>query len=174
MLYKHNKKLEIDKIMFEIKNIMLFLSNKKMEIKNMKEKISIIAGAGIAVLIIFVVAFYIMGANNLELSDVLLIIVPLLLAVGAITFLFDRIKNIKMGLPSADERAKKLHWKAGAYAYYATIWIAVGTMWYNIIFADILGFPELSAGQVVAVIVLLSALCWFALQFFFIKQGDTE
>ncbi len=81
---------------------------------------------------------------------------------------------MKAGLPSADERAKKLHWKAGAYAYYATIWIAVGTMWYNIIFADNLGFPQLTVEQVVGAVVLLSGLVWFALQFYFSKQGDIE
>jgi hypothetical protein len=73
-----------------------------------------------------------------------------------------------------DERAKKLHWKAGAYTYYATIWLAIGTMWYNIIFADILGFPELTAGQVVAVIVLVSAIFWFMFQFYFRRKGDVE
>jgi hypothetical protein len=140
----------------------------------MKEKMGIIAGAGITVLVIVLVAFYIMGSTTFNLSDLLLVIVPLILIIGVITLLWDRIKNLKMGLPSADERAKKLHWKAGSYAYITTIWIAVGTIWYNIIFADILGFPELNAGQVVAVIVLLSAMCWFAFQFYFLRKGDIE
>ena len=140
----------------------------------MKEKMSIVAGAGIAVLVIVLVGFYIMGSEPIDLSDLLLIIVPIILVVAVITLLWDRVKNLKMGLPSADERAKKLHWKAGSYAYIATIWIAVGTIWYNIIFADILGFPELTAGQVVAVIILLSAICWFALQFYFLRKGDIE
>jgi len=138
----------------------------------MKEKMSIVAGAGIAILLLVIVALYLFGPGSIETYDVLLIIIPLILVVGAITFLWDRLKNIRAGLPSADERAKKLHWKAGAYAYIATIWIAIGTMWYNIIFAENLGYPELNAGQVVAVIVLLSGLVWFALQFYFMKQGD--
>ena len=89
-------------------------------------------------------------------------------------FLWDKIKNLRVGLPSKDERAKKLHWKAGAYTYYATIWIAVGSMWYNIIFAENLGYPELTAGQVVAVIVLISAVLWMLLNILFIRQGDVE
>ena len=140
----------------------------------MKEKMSIVAGAGVTILIIVLIGFFIMGSSSLELSDILLIIIPIILVIGAVALLWDRIKNLKAGLPSADERAKKLHWKAGAYAYYATIWIAVGALWYNIIFADNLGFPELTAGQIVAVIVLLSAMCWFALQFYFTRQGDIE
>jgi len=140
----------------------------------MKEKMSIIAGAGITILMIVLIGFYLIGSDTITLSDLLLIIIPLILIVGVITILWDRIKNLKEGLPNADERAKKLHWKAGAYAYYTTIWIAVGSLWYNIIFADELGFPALNAGQVVAVIVLLSAMCWFAFQFYFMRQGDIE
>jgi hypothetical protein len=138
----------------------------------MKDKIGVVVGIGVAALAIVGVFFYLLRANSLELSDILMIIIPIILAIGAIVLLWDKIKSIRAGLPSADERAKKLHWKAGAYTYYATIWIAVGTMWYNIIFADNLGFPELTAGQVVAVIVLLSAVLWFVFQFYFMKKGD--
>ena len=139
----------------------------------MKEKLSIITGIGIAVLLIVIATFFLIG-SNFALSDILLVIIPFALVIGAIMVLWDRIKNQKMGLPSADERAKKLQWKAGAYAYFATIWIAIGTLWYNIIFADELGFPALNAGQVVAVIVLLSALCWFSFQLYFMRKGDIE
>ena len=123
---------------------------------------------------IALIGLYITGSESINLSDLLLIIIPLILIVGVIIILWDRIKNLKAGLPNTDERAKKLHWKAGAYAYYATIWIAVGSLWYNIIFADELGFPALNAGQIVAVIVLFSAMCWFAFQFYFMRQGDIE
>jgi hypothetical protein len=140
----------------------------------MKNKSSIVFGAGIAALVIILIAFYIFGSATRELSDILMIIIPIILVIAAITILWDRIKNIRAGLPTADERAKKLHWKAGAYTYYITIWIAVGTLWYNIIFADNLGFPALTAGQVVAVIILLSGIIWFVFQFYFMRQGDVE
>lgn len=140
----------------------------------MKEKISIIASAGVAALVLIGIIFYMYGSETLELSDILMVIIPIVLVIGALVLIWDRIKNLRAGLPSADERAKKLHWKAGAYTYYATIWIAIGTMWYNIIFAENLGQPELSAGQVVAVIVLLSSMIWFVLQFYFMRKGDVE
>ena len=140
----------------------------------MKEKMGIILGAGVALLVIVGVVFFILKSESIELSDLVLIIIPIILVIAVGALLFDRFKNLKAGLPSADERAKKLHWKAGAYAYYATIWIAVGTMWYNIIFADNLGFPQLTVEQVVGAVVLLSGLVWFALQFYFSRQGDIE
>ena len=140
----------------------------------MKEKMSIIALAGVTILVLVTIIFFLMELNSIDVSDMLLVIIPIILIIGVIFILRDRIKNLRAGLPNADERAKKLHWKAGAYSYYATIWIAVGSLWYNIIFADELGFPALNAGQIVAVIVLLSAMCWFVFQFYFMRKGDIE
>jgi hypothetical protein len=140
----------------------------------MKEKLSIILGAGITILVLFILGIYILGAQTIEFSDALMILIPIVLVIGTIILLKDRITNVRAGLPSADERSKKLHWKAGAYTYYATIWIAVGTLWYNIIFADNLGFPALDAGYVVAIIVLASAAVWFLFQFYFLRKGDIE
>lgn len=98
----------------------------------------------------------------------------MILVIRSIILLRDRIINIRAGLPSTDEKSQKLHWKAGAYTYYATIWIAIGTLWYNIIFAVNLGFSALNAGQVVATIILALAAIWFMLQFSFLKKGDIE
>ena len=94
--------------------------------------------------------------------------------VGALMIVWDRIKSMRAGLPVEDERARKLHWKAGAYTYYVTIWLALGTIWYNIIFAERLGLSELTAEQVVAVIVLVSAAFWFMFQLYFRRKGDVE
>lgn len=140
----------------------------------MKEKLSILLGAGTAVLVIMIVFIYLLAPDSIEYSDILMIIIPIMLVIGAVYLLKDRIQNLRAGLPSADERSRKLHWKAGAYSYYAAIYIAIGTMWYNIIFAENLGFPELNTGQVVATIVLLSSIIWFGLQFYFLRKGDSE
>lgn len=148
------------------------MNNEKGE--KMKEKISIALGAGIAALLLLITILYLTGTQTKNIWEIAMIITPIILVIGAIILLRDRILNLRAGLPSSDERSKKLHWKAGAYTYYATIWIAIGTMWYNIIFADNLGFPALDGGQVVATIVLLSSIIWFLLQFYFLKKGDIE
>jgi len=139
----------------------------------MKEKISVILGAIIGITVLLGVVFYINAIQKVELYDLFLIIIPIILVLGAIFLLRDKIKNIKAGLPSEDERAKKLQWKAGAYTYYATIWIAIGIMWYNI-FAENSSLIELNAGQVIAAIVLLSAVCFFILNFYFMRKGDVQ
>ena len=137
----------------------------------MKEKLQIIVMTLVGVAVILGVVFFVLGSRNLELSDLALIIIPLILVFATLALIWDKIKNIRVGLPSEDERAKKLHWKAGAYTYYSTIWIAVGIMWYNI-FAENLNLHVLTAIQVIAAIILLSALCFFAFNFYFMRKGD--
>ena len=140
----------------------------------MKDKIGVTVGVGVAALVVISVIFYLLGSPSLELSDIAMVIIPLLLVLGALMILWDRIKSMRAGLPVEDERARKLHWKAGAYTYYVTIWLALGTIWYNIIFAERLGLSELTAEQVVAVIVLVSAAFWFMFQLYFRRKGDVE
>ncbi len=137
----------------------------------MKEKLQIIVMALVGIAVILGVIFYALGSQNFELSDLALIIIPLILVVATLALIWDKIKNLRVGLPSEDERAKKLHWKAGAYTYYSTIWIAVGIMWYNI-FAENLNLHVLTAIQVIAAIILSSALCFFAFNFYFMRKGD--
>jgi len=137
----------------------------------MKEKLQIIVMALIGIAVILATIFYALGAQNLELSDLALIVIPLILVVATLALIWDKIKNLKAGLPSEDERAKKLQWKAGAYTYYSTVWIAVGIMWYNI-FAENLNLHVLTAIQVIAAIILLPAICFFAFNFYFMRKGD--
>ncbi|MBN2203119.1 MAG: hypothetical protein JW700_02965 [Candidatus Aenigmarchaeota archaeon] len=138
----------------------------------MKEKITIIFGVGIICLVSITAAFYFNNIDIFNVSDMITILAIIVLIAGSMYLMRDRLRNLRLGLPSSDERMKKLHWKAGAYSYYATIWIAVGAMWYNIIFAENMGYPELTSGQIVGVIVLLSGMIWFALQLYFMRSGD--
>ena len=140
----------------------------------MKDKFGVVIGAGVAAAVIVGIVFYVLATSSFELSELLMVIIPIILVIGAIFVLWDRIKSIRAGLPTEDERAKKLHWKAGAYTYYVTIWIALGTMWYNILVAEKLGLSELDAGQVVATTLLLSAVFYFVFNFYFMGKGDVE
>jgi hypothetical protein len=135
------------------------------EIKN----VVIIAGIGILVLVGII--FYIAGSGNLDLFEIGLIILPIILVIGVGFILKDRISNMRNGLPVEDERARKLGWKAGAYTYFSTIWLAVGSLWYNI-FAENYGFPIIDTTGVIAVIVLGSGIIWMVLFLFFTRKGD--
>jgi hypothetical protein len=137
----------------------------------MKEIKKIIIMTLVGIMVLIGVLFYILGSSKMELGELFLIIIPIILVIATLILVFDRIKNLKVGLPSEDERAKKINWKAGAYSYFSTIWIAVGLMWYNI-FAENLNLPILNVGQVIAAIILLSGLCFFGFSFYFMRKGD--
>ena len=139
----------------------------------MKEIKKIIIMTLVGILVLIGVLFYILGSSNIDLGEFPLIMIPIILVIAVTVIIWDKIKNLRAGLPSEDERAKKLNWKAGAYSYFATIWISVGLLWYNI-FAENLDLPILNVGQVIAAIVLLSGLCFFAFSFYFMRKGDVE
>ena len=137
----------------------------------MKEKSNLILISILGIFVLFGIILYILFSANFNLGDLILIILPLFIIVGVSIIIFDKIKNLRAGLPSEDERARKLNWKAGAYSYFATIWMSVGILWYNIL-AENTNFPILNAGQVIAAIILLSGICFFIFTFYFMRKGD--
>lgn len=139
----------------------------------MNDMKNVVISAGIGIMVLIGIIFYVLGSDNLDLSDLGLIVIPIILVIGVGFILKDRISNIRADLPVEDERAKKLGWKAGAYTYFSTIWLAVGSLWYNI-FAGNSDFPELDTTGVIAVIVLGSGIIWMVLYLYFTRKGDVE
>lgn len=120
----------------------------------MKDKLGVIAGIGIAATVIVTLYFYIINAGNLELNEILPIIIVLILVFSTMYILWDRIKNIRKGLPAQDERLKLTNYKACSYAFIASIWSAVGAPLISGIFFDY----ELPGNYVTAIVVLCGGL----------------
>ncbi|KYK31388.1 MAG: hypothetical protein AYK22_02595 [Thermoplasmatales archaeon SG8-52-3] len=120
----------------------------------MKDKLGISVGIGITALAIVTILFYIMNAGNLELNEILPLLIVLILIVSTIYILWDRIKNIKKGLPAQDERLKITNYKACYYGFIASIWSAVGAPLISGIFFDY----ELSGHHVTAAVVLFGGI----------------
>ena len=134
----------------------------------MKEKMTIILGIGIAVLVIFTFGFYLMAKETIQLFDILTILIVTILVVTSIYLIQDRVKNLKAGLPAQDERLKLAGYRAGYYGFIAAIWSAVGTnLGYNIIFD-----AELRGGLVVAAVVLVSGIVFMTSYIYFSRKGD--
>jgi hypothetical protein len=134
----------------------------------MKEKITIALGAGIAVLVIFTFGFYLLAKDTIELFDIMTILIVTILVVTSIYLIWDRVKNLKAGLPAQDERLKLAGYRAGYYGFIAAIWSAVGTnLGYNIIFD-----AELRGGLVVAAVVLVSGIVFMVSYIYFSMKGD--
>jgi len=134
----------------------------------MKEKMTILLGAGIAVLVIFTFGFYLLAKETIELFDILTILIVTILVTTSIYLIWDRVKNLKAGLPAQDERLKLAGYKAGYYGFIAAIWSAIGSnLGYNILFDQ-----ELRGGLVVAAVVLVSGIVFMISYIYFSRKGD--
>lgn len=134
----------------------------------MKEKLTIIVGAGIAVLVIFTAVLYLMAKDSIGYLDILAEVIILILIISSIYLVWDRLKNIRAGLPAKDERLKIAAYKAGYYGFIAAIWSSVGTnLGYIMIFDQ-----ELRGGLVTASVVLVSGLVFMLSYFYFSRKGN--
>lgn len=120
----------------------------------MKDKIGIVVGIGIAVLVLVTLYFYVQNAGKLELNEILPILIVLILVLSVIYILWDRVKNIKRGLPAQDERLKLTNYKACYYGFIASIWSACLAPLFSGIFFDY----ELEGHYVTAIVVLCGGL----------------
>lgn len=134
----------------------------------MKEKMTIIVGIGIAVLVIFTFGFYLTAKETIELIDIVSVLIILIILVTSIYLIWDKLKNIRAGLPAQDERLKLAGYKAGYYGFIAAIWSAVGSnLGYNILFDQ-----ELRGGLVTAVVVLVSGIVFMISYIYFSRKGN--
>lgn len=141
----------------------------------MKDKILVYGlGIGILLAVIGTLIFYGLGAslNGLDLPEYMIISPVIILVLLATWTLKDRIRSVRSGLPIKDEMSKKFEHKAGYYAWLATIWICLGLSWANEILVEDFGFSGLIARHMAFAILLLSALTFFILWFWFRRRGD--
>lgn len=122
----------------------------------MKQKLEIVFGIGIAVLVLVTLLFYLLNAGNIELSEIFPIFIVIILVASAFYILWDRIKNMRKGFPAQDERLKITNYKACSYGFIASIWSAVGAP----LLSGILFDYELPGNHVTAIVVLCGGLAF--------------
>ena len=134
----------------------------------MKDKIGIVVGIGIAAAALVTLYFFVRNAGNLELNEIMPIGIVLILVASAMYILWDRIKNVKRGLPAQDERLKLTNYKACSYGFIASIWSAVGAPLISGIFFDY----ELPGNYVTAVVVLCGGLAFMTSYLYLAWKGN--
>ena len=134
----------------------------------MKDKIGIVIGVLIAAAVLVTLSLFVLNAGNLELNDVILIGIVLILVASAMYILWDRIKNIKKGLPAQDERLKLTNYKACSYGFIAAIWSAV----FGPLVIEILFDYELPGHLVTAVVVLCGGLTFMISYLYLAWKGN--
>lgn len=134
----------------------------------MKDKITAILGIGIAACVIFTFIFYLLAKEDIKLFDLFTILIVAILLITSIYLIWDRVKNLKAGLPAQDERLKIARYKAGYYGFIAAIWSAVGSnLGYNLLFDQ-----ELRGGLVTAAVVLVSGIVFMISYIYFSRKGN--
>lgn len=158
---------------------MLYISNIELEIINIRLQESVMSdrtkigiGFGVTGIAILGLVMFALGGGAMDLTEMVFILLTLVLVAGVTYIMISKSKAVKKGLPAEDELSKKVSWKAGAYAYYATIWIAIAIMWYNTLGVDKFGVPELDTIQIIGLIVLLSGVIYIGLALLFNKKGN--
>jgi amino acid transporter len=136
----------------------------------MKGKISIILGFGISILVILTLIIYLTAKESFEFFDITSIVIVLILIVSATYIIWDRLKNIRKGLPAKDERLVQVNYKAGYYGFIAAIWSAV----FAPLLFEILFDYELPGSRVTAVVVLVSGFVFIASYLYLVKKGDAK
>ena len=134
----------------------------------MKDIKGILLGIGIAVAVLVTLSFYVLNAGNIELEEIFPIGIVIILVSSAIYILWDRVKNVKKGLPAQDERLKLTNYKACSYGFIASIWSAVGAP----LVSGILFDHELSGHYVSAVVVLCGGLAFMISYMYLAWKGE--
>jgi len=123
-------------------------------------------------LVIVCLALYGMGiglAGPMETVLIILVII-LIMITGFITI--RKTRMMRNDLPADDELSRMVSWKAGAYSYFITIFIAVGILWYNTLGVDEFGLPVLDTASIVGIIVLVTGIIYLLLALWFNRKGD--
>jgi len=134
----------------------------------MKDNIGIIAGIVIAFLVLVTTILYMVNVRTFEIGEGIIVAIVLVLFVSVTYVLWDRIKNVKKGLPAKDERLILANYRAGYFGFIAAIWSAVGS---NLI-SEIIFSHELTGSQLTAVVVLVSGIVFIATYIYLAQKGS--
>ena len=119
----------------------------------MKGKKEIIVATVVVAMVLLTLFFYLMGTSEIEFNQIILVGIVIVLVGLAMYIIWDKIRNVRKGLPGKDERIISISYRAGYYGFMAAIWSAV----FSPVVIDIIFGYELDGGDVSAIVVLVSA-----------------
>ena len=99
-------------------------------------------------------------------------ILALIILIGALA-LWKKLKDKKSGFPLTDERTKKLDWKAAYYAMFMCQYFIIAYLLVNIVGREFFGMPETEAGYPMIAALLVSALSFLVLRWYFGRKGES-
>ena len=98
-------------------------------------------------------------------------ILALIILIG-ILVIWKNLKDKKSGEPLADERTRKLNWKASYYAMFMCQYFILAYMWVTFVGHVFFGMPEIEAGYPMIAALLVSSVSFLALRWYFGRKGE--
>ena len=90
----------------------------------------------------------------------------------AVLVLWRMLKDKKSGFPLADERTRKLNWKAAYYAMFMGQYFIIAYLLVNIVGREFFGMPEIEAGYPMIAALLVSSVSFLVLRWHFGRKGE--
>jgi hypothetical protein len=97
--------------------------------------------------------------------------IALIILIGVLA-LWKMLKEKKSGFPLADERTQKLNGKAAYYAMFICQYFILACLWVTFVGREFFGMPEIEAGYPMIAALLVSALSFLVLRWYFGRKGD--
>ena len=98
-------------------------------------------------------------------------ILALIILIGILA-IWKTLRDKKSGFPLADERTRKLNWKAAYYAMFMGQYFIIAYLLVNIVGREFFGTPEIEAGYPMIAAVLVPALSYIILSWHFSRKGE--
>jgi hypothetical protein len=99
-------------------------------------------------------------------------VIPALIILIGVLALWMKLKDKKTGFPSADERTRKLNWKAGYYSMFMLQYFILAYLLFNIVGREFFGMPEFEAGYPMIAALLVSSVSFLVLRWVFGRKGE--
>jgi uncharacterized Tic20 family protein len=98
-------------------------------------------------------------------------ILALIVLIGVLV-VWKTLKDKKSGFPLADERTRKLNWKAAYYAMFMCQYFIIAYLLVNIVGREFFGTPEIEAGYPMIATLLVSSLSFLVLRWYLGRKGE--
>ncbi len=135
----------------------------------MKDRLGIIIGIAVILMVVLTMALWLVNVDEIGMAEIVLPMIILVIVVFAMYIVYDKLKNVQVGLPTEDERTVLLNYKASYYGFIAAIWSAVfGPTLYDIFYDK-----ELLGRHVTALVVLCGGLV-FVTSYLILQRKGVE
>lgn len=141
---------------------------------NDKDKFRVLLGLMVSVLVVFSIGAWssFSSMESIISGESLNMIAAFILAGAAIYYVWDRKRDVDAGMPFEDEFSKKTMYKAGYYAYFASMYSGLAISMFDDSVARLIGVPMLEAHTAVGMTILVSAMVFFGVVFKQKIKGD--